>query len=142
MTFTDSSRPEHEAANLDVATRYLQALGRGITAAELADFFHEDVVQIEYPNRLTPNGARRDLAAMQAGAERGSQAVSDQQYEILDAVTQGDTVVLEVDWSAILAVALGTLPAGYRMHARFAVFLELRDGRIAAQRNYDCFDPW
>ena len=26
--------------------------------------------------------------------------------------------------------------------AAHAVFFELRDGRIAAQRNYDCFDPW
>jgi hypothetical protein len=24
----------------------------------------------------------------------------------------------------------------------FAVFLEFRDGRIARQRNYDCFEPW
>jgi len=26
--------------------------------------------------------------------------------------------------------------------ARFAIFLEIRDGKIAAQHNYDCFDPW
>jgi hypothetical protein len=26
--------------------------------------------------------------------------------------------------------------------ARFAVFMDFRDGRIVRQRNYDCFDPW
>lgn len=26
--------------------------------------------------------------------------------------------------------------------ARFAVFLEFRNGRIVRQRNYDCSDPW
>jgi hypothetical protein len=28
-----------------------------------------------------------------------------------------------------------------RQRASFAVFLECHDGKIAAQRNYDCFDP-
>ena len=27
-------------------------------------------------------------------------------------------------------------------NARFAIFLDFRDGRIVRQRNYDCFDPW
>jgi hypothetical protein len=33
-------------------------------------------------------------------------------------------------------------PAGSVMRARFAQFFELRDGKIAKQRNYDCFYPW
>jgi ketosteroid isomerase-like protein len=28
------------------------------------------------------------------------------------------------------------------MRARFAAFIEFRDGRIVRQRNYDCFEPW
>jgi hypothetical protein len=28
------------------------------------------------------------------------------------------------------------------MRARFAVFLDYRDGMIVQQRNYDCFEPW
>jgi ketosteroid isomerase-like protein len=51
-------------------------------------------------------------------------------------------VALEVQWSGTLAIALGSLPAGGEMRARFAVFLEFRGDRIARQRNYDCFDPW
>jgi ketosteroid isomerase-like protein len=28
------------------------------------------------------------------------------------------------------------------MRAHFATFIEFRDGKIVAQRNYDCFEPW
>ena len=31
---------------------------------------------------------------------------------------------------------------GTTMRARFAIFFEFRNGQIARQRNYDCFDPW
>ena len=54
----------------------------------------------------------------------------------------GNRVGLEVIWTGTRAVPVATLPAGAQMRARFAVFLEFRDGRIVAQRNYDCFDPW
>jgi hypothetical protein len=39
-------------------------------------------------------------------------------------------------------VPLGTLAAGAAMTAHFAMFFELSEGRIALQRNYDCFEPW
>jgi ketosteroid isomerase-like protein len=41
-----------------------------------------------------------------------------------------------------LAVEFGAIPVGGSLHARFAVFLGFRDGKIARQRNYDCFEPW
>jgi ketosteroid isomerase-like protein len=37
---------------------------------------------------------------------------------------------------------LRTALAGGQMRARFAAFLQFRDGKIVAQRNYDCFKPW
>lgn len=52
-----------------------------------------------------------------------------------------DTVALEVDWSARLRLAIASLAAGDEMRAAFAVFIPLRDGRIAKQHNYDCFEP-
>lgn len=38
--------------------------------------------------------------------------------------------------------ATGGYPAEREMRAHFAVVLALRDGRITAQRNYDCFYPF
>ena len=38
--------------------------------------------------------------------------------------------------------AASSLAAGQDMRVSSAMFLELRDGRIVAQRNYDCFEPF
>ena len=128
--------------SLDVARAYLAAIEAGATGATLAAFFTDDAVQEELPNRLVPAGARRDVAAILEGAERGQRVLRAQRFEILHALTSGDEVALEVRWTGTLAVPVGTLPAGGEMRARFAMFLELRGGKIARQRNYDCFDPF
>ena len=131
-----------EQTNLDAAFAYLRALEQGATGDALAAFFTADVIQEEFPNRLTPNGARRDLAALLEGALRGQAVTTSQRYEVLGTMVQGDRVALEIQWRAIMAIPIGTLPAGAEMAARFAVFLKYRDGKITRQRNYDCFDPW
>ena len=41
--------------------------------------------------------------------------------------------------ASALAASIGDLESGTVVRARFAQFLELQDGRITAQRNYDCF---
>jgi ketosteroid isomerase-like protein len=128
--------------NVAAARAYLTAIERGATGNELAAFFTEDVVQQEFPNRLMPNGATRNLVQILEGAERGQAILSSQRYEVLNAIESGETVVLEVRWTGTMAVAVAGLPAGGEMRARFAVFLEYRSGKIARQRNYDCFDPW
>lgn len=58
------------------------------------------------------------------------------------ATSEGDRVVLEVTWTGALAVPLGPLAAGATMRARCSMHFEIHDGRIGAQRNYDCFDAW
>ena len=126
----------------DIAKTYLAALEAGATGDALAAFFTDDVVQEEFPNRLVPAGARRDLAALLDGAVRGQKVMRAQRFELLAAVENGDTVALEVQWTGTVAVALGSLPAGGQMRARFAVFLEFRGDKIARQRNYDCYDPF
>jgi len=136
---TDAST---ESANLHAARRYLTAIQSGATGDALAAFFTEDVVQEEFPNRLVPAGARRDLAAILEGAVRGQTVLTAQRYDIHSATAAGDRVALEVSWTGTLAIPIGSVPAGGEMRARFAVFLDFRDGRIAAQRNYDCFDPF
>ena len=133
-----ATEQEHVAA----ARRYLDAISAGATGDALAAFFTPDVVQLELPNRLVPDGARRDLRAILDGAERGQRVMASQRFEVRNVVASGDRVALEVLWTGTLKVPLGSLPAGGEMRAHFGVFLDFRDGRIAAQRNYDCFEPW
>ena len=128
--------------NLATAHRYLEALENGAEGGALADFFTKDVVQEEYPNRLSPIGAHRDLEAILAAARKGKQTLRAQKFEVLRSLSDGDNVALEVFWSGLLAVPVDTLPADTEMRAHITVWLEFRDGKIARQHNYDCFDPW
>jgi ketosteroid isomerase-like protein len=130
------------AGYLAAARRYLAALETGATGAALAAFFDPAVVQEEFPNRLMPHGARRDLAGLLDAALRGQQVMAAQTFAIRSALAAGDQVAIEFVWTGTLKVALATLPAGARMTGRFATFIEFRAGRIVAQRSYDCFDPW
>lgn len=127
---------------LELTRRYFVALQAGVTGEALAAFYDPEVVQEEFPNRLVPHGARRDLAAILEAAERGRMGMASQRFEILRAVAEGDRVAVEFLWTGELAVPFGSLPKGAEMRGRFAAFIEFRDGRIVAQRNYDCFDPW
>lgn len=126
----------------EIARSYIHALERGVTGDELAAFFAPDVIAEEFPNRLLPNGMRRDLPALLQAAERGQKVMTSQRYEILNMVTSANQVAIEFNWVGTLAVPLGSIPAGGEMRGRFAVFLEFREGLIISSRNYDCFEPW
>ncbi len=126
----------------ELTRQYFAALERGATGDTLAALYHPDVVQEEFPNRLMPTGARRHLADILAAGDRGQQVISGHRFEVLSIVVEGDRAAVEFIWSGTLNVPLGTLAAGAVMRGRFASFLEFRDGRVIAQRSYDCFDPW
>jgi hypothetical protein len=125
--------------HVDRALACLRAIETG---APSDTFFAPDVVQREFPNRLVPNGATRDLGGLREAAERGKKVVTEQHYEVVSAVEQGDRVALEVIWTAKIAIPVGSLAPGDVMRAHFAMFLTFRGGLIAAQNNYDCFDPF
>ena len=139
--------PKREAANLETARRYLAAIEAstiegGASSPGAEQFFAPDIVQEEFPNRLVPNGARRDLASLREGAARGRAVLRSQRYEVKAAYADGDVVILEVLWVGTLRIAIGNLAAGQEMRAHFAVVLEFRAGLIVRQRNYDCFEPF
>ena len=126
---------------LSLAREYLDSIGRADELGGLR-FFADDVVQVEFPNRLVPNGATRDLAALRDAAERGRKVMTAQSFEVVNAIASGDQVAVEAIWTGTLAIPLGSIPPGGQMRARFAIFLTYRDGKIVRQHNYDCFDPW
>ncbi len=129
------------ADNLARARAYLAALECGDIDTALS-YLAADVIQEEFPNRLVPAGARRTLAELREGAERGKKLMTAQQYLIVKHVSEDDCVALEVEWTGTLAIPLGNLSAGDQMRARSGVFLTFREGLIIRQHNYDCFHPW
>ena len=128
--------------NLETARRYLEALETGAQDAALAEFFTKDVVQEEFPNRLSPIGVHRNLNAILDAARKGRKVIRAQKFEIMNSIADGDRVALEVFWSGFLAVPVDTLPADAHIRAHFSMWLEFKDGKICRQHNYDCFDPW
>jgi ketosteroid isomerase-like protein len=131
-----------EQANVETVRTYLAAVESGEAGAVLRKIFTEDIRQIELPNRLNPSGQQSDLAGMLLRSEQGRKVLRSQHYEILSELAQGSRVAVEAVWTGILAVPLGTLAPGSQMKAHFAMFFEFREGRIASQRNYDCFEAW
>ena len=127
---------------LTIAKNYLKALKAGKTGKELAIFFHPDVVQTELPNRLNPNGVTSNLDQILDRAEKSRKLLKMQTYEIENDFVNGNTVVLELKWTGVVAVAIGTLGAGKTMRARFAMFMRFKNGQIISQRNYNCFEDF
>ena len=127
--------------NLAAARRYIKAIESGARGDEIAQFFAPEAVVEIFPSRLFPDGSRDDLAGIRAAADRGNKTMTGQKYEIKNELCSGDTVALEIVWTGTLAVAFQSKPAGAQMRARFAAFLQFKDGKIVAQRNYDCYDP-
>ena len=131
-----------ETDNIQLVREYLAAVESNITGDALARFYTEDALQTELPNRLNPSGAHSDLGNLLKRAEQVPTILQSQSYDILSITAQGDRVAVEATWEAVLAIELGTLPAGAVMFAHLAMFFQLQDGRIHRQRNYDCFEAF
>ena len=132
-----------EESNLETVRSFFAAMQNGGEPSTAASFYSEGVIQEEFPNAFLPGGARRTLADLKEAAARGRKAMASQTFEILNAFASGLFVAVEAAWSGTLAIPLGEkTPAGSVMRARFAQIFEFRDGKIVAQRNYDCFYPW
>jgi len=129
-------------SNIDIARQYLIAIADGETGMEALEFLAPDIVQEEFPNQLVTTGARRTMDDLVAAAKRGRKAVSSQRYDVINAVADGNTVVLEVNWEGTLAISFGKLNTGDIMRCRSAMFLEFENGKIKFQRNYDCFEAF
>ncbi|WP_232832022.1 nuclear transport factor 2 family protein [Nocardiopsis sp. FIRDI 009] len=127
--------------NVRTAVRYHEAVSRFAGPEELASFLHPDLVHTQLPNTLFPTGTVRDLSEVVAASKQGGEMLAHQHFEVTGAVASGDRVALEATWFGTLAVPLGGLPAGHVLRAHVAAFLDFRDGRIVAQRNYDCYEP-
>jgi ketosteroid isomerase-like protein len=85
--------------NLALARQFVAAVERG-SSDEVAALLAEDVLHEEFPNRLMPNGATRDKAAVLAAGERGKKAMTSQRNEILNAVADAEDDCPERESSA------------------------------------------
>jgi len=122
-----------------IVRAYLKAIEQ---RKDVTGFYARDIVQEEFPNLLSPKGARREFADLKAASKRGQNVLKSETYEIASLVEAGEIVACEILWRGVLAVPLRSLKPGDEMRARFAAFFEFEGDKIRRQRNYDCFEPF
>jgi ketosteroid isomerase-like protein len=130
------------SSNVSRVHEYLQAVASMGPYETVADFYTADVTFQEFPNRIAPHGRVGHLGDARAAYERGRKILNSQTYRVQRILEAGDELAVELEWTGILAVPVMSLPTGSEMKAFVAMFLTFRDGKIAAQRNYDCYPPF
>ena len=128
--------------NLETAKAYIALFNeRAAEPEQFKVFLAPDVVYEEMPNLLSPKGSTRGRDEMLAGVVQGKDLLSEQEYQIERAVSEGDVVALQVHWQGKLTVGFGDVAAGTVLRARIAMFITFAAGQIVHQRNYDAYDP-
>src|SRR5262245_12699614 len=118
---------EAEVAVLERARAYLAAIERSTDTQQAEPdgalaFYHPAVQQLEFPNRLAPAGAVRDLSALREAAARGRGVLRRQRYAVRAALVHVSRVALEGLWGGTLDVPVRSLPPGAELRAHLAVF--------------------
>ena len=102
-----------ETKNRELVRAYYAAIAHGMTDVEWERWFAPDVIQEEFPNRLLPNGAQRDLRGLREAAERGAALMGRQTFHLLTLVVSGSTVVVEAEWRGQVSRRRGPVRRGY-----------------------------
>ncbi|MEO8700527.1 MAG: nuclear transport factor 2 family protein [Kofleriaceae bacterium] len=117
----------------EVITAYLEAV-ESHDLDRVAGWLHPDVELVEHPNKISPAGMHADKAAMRAAGERGKTLLAKERYAVRSMIVEGPRAAVLLVWS-------GTLPDGRVMTAQICSVIELRDGKVWRQEQYDCFEP-
>jgi hypothetical protein len=97
-----------------------------------------DAVQDEFPNRLRPAGAHRELQAIGLERSRALSLMASETYELVGATGGGSQVALEVAWRGVVGDGMGLFVEGQKLEAHLGIFLRFQDGLIVTQRSYRC----
>jgi ketosteroid isomerase-like protein len=122
----------------EIVIAYIRAI-EAHAPEEVERYMHPDYENLEHPNKLVPAGRRYDLAAIRAAGERGRAVMASERYEVRSVIADGDRAAVQIAWSGTLAVPVGPLPPGHVMRAEICSIIELKDGKIWRQEQYDCF---
>ena len=131
--------PLPAATPLECVLEFIRVLEEGGGAAAIRPFLSERFVLTEAPHLLAPEGSRRTLAAVLAGADQSRDVVKDQQFIVRRTTCEGGRVVVEADWSATVLMDLRYWDSGETIRARTSSVFEVSDGVIVSQDSYDCY---
>lgn len=129
--------------NVELVKRYVAAVER-FDLAEVEGLIAPEMTFAELPNRIRPAGGVDDHTAILAGLARAGErkVLSSQAYVLGDIVEAGERVIVEGRWEGTMAVPVGRLQVGDKMIAHLCMIFGIKDGKIAWQRNYDCYEDF
>ena len=130
-----------EQDNIATVRAFIEAVER-FDADAAEGFLDAQIVQTELPNKLYAKGQVRGRGDLIRDLPKGRQVLRSQAYPISTIFAAGDKVAVETRWEGVLNVPLGRLQPGDSMVAHICMIFTLRDGKIAAQRNYDCYEDF
>jgi predicted ester cyclase len=110
-------------------------------AEDYKDLIHDEVEFRELPNLLNKNGQLRGLEASLEGLKKAKMILTEQHYEIVGVVDDGEKVVVEKVWTGKMSMDIGNLKKGQEMKAYICAVVEFKDGKIFRHRSYDCYEP-
>lgn len=79
---------------------------------------------------------------MSAASSAGAGMLRSQRYDVRDAVAVGDTAVVRLTWTGVVAADVGPLRAGQELVAHIAQFVVTDGERIVSIETYDCYEPF
>jgi ketosteroid isomerase-like protein len=127
---------------LEIVTRFYRALESGLVGDDLLPFWADDVVTTEYPNLISPKGGTAGLAEMKAASERGAGLLASQKYDILDAYDVGETAIVRLTWTGVVAQSVGPFESGQVLTAHIAQFVRSRGEQLISIATYDCYESF
>jgi hypothetical protein len=96
----------------------------------------------EQPNRPNPNGRTLRGDELRAVDGKAKQIIVEQRYDVKNALAVGSEVAMEVEWTGRFNIAIASTAARQPIRARLGMFSTFRAGRLASQRNCDCYEPF
>lgn len=125
----------------DVVRAYVAAI-ENQDLDEVQKWLHDDVEVVEHPNAVSPNGRRYGKRELREAGERGKALMASEDYKITSVLVDGDRAVVQMEWRGTLGSGGHQhIRGGHVMKAHICSVIELREGKIWRQEQYDCFHP-
>lgn len=124
----------------ELVNRWLDAFSSDDPLSTASELLHDDAEFIEHPNLISPQGSHRLRPAMLEGIAAGTKLLRQQSFTKRRLETcERDRVLVTSLWTGELEVDLGTWSAGTILRADVAALIDVADGKIRRQENWDCY---
>jgi ketosteroid isomerase-like protein len=126
-----------EAKNLITVHQFIDAYNRNIRNA-YEEFTDDEFEWREYPGPLFPHGRSGGRQEIFQAISLSEKSTGNSSIKILSSIVSGDLVAIETIYETTTKVDLPKVPKGTRIEARMAMFLRVKNGKIASSHEYVC----